>query len=511
MIKTFAEAEEVLAEALPTYESRPQQQALAKAVETGIAAKRHVVAEAGCGTGKSFGYSIPAILHAVNSKQAKVGVAAKREQVLISTATKALQNQLADGDLPFLKDNLGVDFEFALLKGRSNYICRARFEEPENAELKETILNELGETFFDPEFLGDVESLSTPLTSMDRANITISSDECPGKRECPFGDVCFAEAAKAKAKNADVVVVNHALTFTDMVIREKTAGAVSMLPDYSVIVFDEAHEIEEIAGNVLGSKVTEAGLRNLASTVRNFALKYDINVDTHVNAMAQHTGDLFESFGSLLAAERTTVMRIRQNHLMAAQASWMGLFNALKGAGETIDEKYMGEDKDTIRKQQTMVRRITNMVDKFRSMIGDPFDVTVRWIEKETVTNPRTRKSSDRVALNFAPIDVGSYLRTHMWEREKDGRRDAPTAILASATMSVEGSFAYITERLGLDNYDGIDVGTPFDFKTQAGLYVPTSLPEPTPANRMAWSGQAQIQLAWRPSRRSWATGTRRS
>jgi ATP-dependent DNA helicase DinG len=496
MTQTFHEAEQILAQSLPSYESRPQQQALATAIEQALESGQHLVAEAGCGTGKSFGYSIPAILHVANTNKSNPKVKAK---AVITTATKALQNQLVDGDLPFLKEHLDVDFSFALLKGRSNYICQAKLAESDNAQLAKTILNEVGEEFFKDmtkDFSGDVESLSVSLTPQQRAAITISSDECPGARQCPFGSVCFSEKAKAKAADADVVVVNHALYFTDMIVKDKTNGAASLLPEHSIVIFDEAHEIEEIAGNMLGAKVAEAGIRHLTSIVRSFASDVYLNVDSEINKVLDVSPRLFEALEDILSLERVDTLRLRPAHLTSSQDLWVGVLTSLHALYEKVAQHSVGGDRTVERKQQSVLRRIHGLIEKFTAITSDPFEDTVRWIEFEWVGH--AGKQTKRLAINFAPINVGHYLRARLWDYvDADTGKPGPVAVLASATLSVNRSFQYITGRLGLDSYQSIDVGTPFDFAKQSGLYIPSGsvMVDPTPANRSRWSGQAQAQI----------------
>ena len=206
---TFAEAEVVLAERLPGYESRPQQQAMAAAVEQTFARGGALLAEAGCGTGKSLGGMIPAILSG--------------KRTVVATATIALMEQYAGKDLPFLEENLGVPFTWSLLKGRSNYLCLAKASSPEGIDV-DLVKALVEETDSNPNHTGDREHFTTPVTKEEFSRVSMSSAECPGKRECPFGEVCFAEKAKRRAADSQVVITNTAMLMTDLKVREMTDG-----------------------------------------------------------------------------------------------------------------------------------------------------------------------------------------------------------------------------------------------------------------------------------------------
>lgn len=438
-MKTFAEAEVALAESLATYESREPQQQFAAAVENALATDTHLLAEAGCGTGKSFGYLIPAILSG--------------KRVIISTATKALQDQLATGDLPFLQEHLGVDFTWAVLKGRANYLCRAALADDtgngSNA-VPVTIRSSVLRRTEDADFNGERDDLGFDVENTDWMNLTVSSDDCPGKKSCPFGETCYAEGAKTAAKDAQIVVVNHALSMTDIAIELASEGAVKMLDNYDYIIFDEAHELEEYASGVFGSRITKAALISLATQARNFATK---------------VGGTVRNDAVVTAAEALWAVleegRLRPNTVVEHEDAWVALANSLTELAEDVSNLgvRVGDEK-TKSKLQRLERRAMTTSRKVIDLITVDWNAVVRWVEEET-----TRRGAKVLVLRSAPIDLSEILNRALFSQV--------TSVLVSATLSVDGSFDYIAGRLGVEEYDELDVGTPFDFPTQAKLYVP--------------------------------------
>lgn len=454
--KTWADAQANLAAMLPGYEQRKEQNALAEAVEKALKDRRHLLAEAGCGTGKSLATMIPAILSG--------------KKVVVSTATIALMEQYANKDVPFLQANLGKPFSFALLKGRSNYACVNKMQNTttDQAPFLADVLTELAE---DPNHDGDKQHFSTPMTDMDWRSIASTSDECPGKRECPFGSVCFAEAAKARAKAADVVVTNHALLFTDLKVREMTDGHAQMLGEYEAVVLDEAHEIEDYATNALGDSIRESGVRRLITEVRNFAGEQgsedrDLHGFEVTNALTAVWSLLPEKFGP------ESVMTLRyfaENFETFAQ-----LIDALREMAEKISAVSARDEKAEGRRT-ILAQRANGYAERIAQVITAEDDSLVRWMEDDGKGN--------RIFKN-APLNVGDWLNAWLWSRVP--------SILVSATLSVGGDFTYIQSRIGLPDPLTLNVGSPFDFDNQALLYLP-GRNVPSPKQTQAWRQVAAV------------------
>lgn len=446
-IKTFAQAEEVLAQALPGYESRPQQQRLAQAVETVLAEGGQGLLQAGCGVGKSLGSLIPVILSG--------------ERVVVATATIALMEQYAEKDIPFLAENLGVPFTWALVKGRSNYFCHAKAA---NADEKfvpqiQALRDEVMEEGHD----GDREHFKTPVTKQEFSNVASSSNECPGKRDCPFGDVCFAEIAKSKGRDAQVVITNTAMLMTDLVVSDRTEGAAQMLGEYDVVVIDEAHETEEIATNALSDTFRKGGFEKFAKEARNFS-------GTHGSLVS--TSDLDEAVTNAWASLREG----RFTSVAAEDGSdvWSVLADALLELSTNIakiDLRDSSDRKVKARRAQ-LTSRAASMSWRVRRLLSDGSDVSVRWVESE-----KSLRGVNQLVIKTAPLRVGPFLQENLWTK---------TVILVSATLSVGSDFSFIKDRLGLDAPTVLDVGSPFDYSSQARLFIPTAQ-TPNPKARSAW------------------------
>lgn len=462
-IRTFEDAERNLAIALPGYESRPPQQTLAKAIEDALAANYPVLAEAGCGTGKSLGALIPAILSG--------------QRVIYSTATKALQEQVANKDLPFLQDHLGVDFTFALLKGRSNYFCLAKAKDADERYVPVRALER--ELAHDPEHSGDREHFQTLVSEKDFRNVAASAEECPGKKKCPFGHQCYAEKAKTIAKTADVVVTNHALVFSDVKVREVTHGYGSMLGDYDAIVFDEAHEIEDIATNAMAEVIRESGIRKLGTEIFNFLVDYNDPQAKIISEEIQTT--LARAWDALPHEDQA---RMTQSWFVNNYEPLADLIDSLRDAADVVDLITVNSD-DEISRRERLVSRASNYAETLSSAMMAPDSSLVRWMEHDDKKN-RLFKS--------APLRVGPWLDAGVWSRPRDSKNpesDVVTPVLISATLSVNGDFSYLIDRLGLQEPETLNVGTPFEFENQALLFRPPSnAPEPT-KDRTAWLSYA--------------------
>lgn len=480
-ITTFAEAEQVLARVFANYTPRPQQQRLATAVENLFSSTEPIqlMGEAGCGVGKSFATAIPAILSG--------------RRTIIATATKALQEQLASKDMPFLQENLPVSFTWALLKGRSNYVCKAKLNEANSYQISniDAVRTELG----NEEHSGDFEHLTNQVADDKRYLLSMSSEECPGKRKCPFGEVCFAERAKEIAKQSDVVVTNTAMLMTDLRLRELTDDGVQMLGDMEVLVVDEAHELPEIAASALADRLTRKGLESLISQGRNFLGdhdgKYDLDaivkLDKIVDGYWTWLADLNRGENrSINPGDQVEITHASLMERAEDLVEIIEILTSLRGDVECAQVR-VGDPKREQARQQRIVRQMISMTAKLTDLLvttvneGDPGTLPiVRWVE-----STKTRKGELVTSLYWSPVDVAPFLRRVLWTQY-------PVALI-SATLSVGGDFSYMKETLGLDAPVELNVGTPFDYADQARLFVPDkNQPEPSPRHRSMWEMYAR-------------------
>lgn len=453
---TFDQAEARLAETLPGYESREPQQRLARSVEESLADGVHLFAQAGTGTGKSLATLIPAILSG--------------KTVAVSTATKALQDQLTGKDLPFLTEHLGVDFTWAVLKGRSNYLCLNALGDFDDAAKTSEIWEfiKADEKDGEPTFDGLRENLPVEVTEGDWRNLTVSGEDCIGK-ECPFYKSCFATKAKQRAQAAQVIVVNHALLANDLNL--KSFGA-SMLPVLDAVIVDEAHEFESYVGSALGSRFTEFTVKDIEARVRGFVKRYGIEADEVLSTSLSAVVDFKALFEVLEAG------RIRQATIAEHADSWERAGMAITDMAEAVSTIGLGtvsSDKyeKAKRSLDILIKRVWNaqkaFVETLLHVDAGGTDIVV-WVEEE-----RLRRGGTRLTLQARPLRVDGFLRDNLFAET--------TTIAVSATIAPGGNFGYIAGRLGCDTYRSLDVGTPFDYQTQARVFIP-DLPNPSKERR---------------------------
>lgn len=423
-----------LAGASPGGERRAPQEEMTVAVAAAIDAKRHLLAQAGTGTGKSWAYLVPAIL--------------SNRRTVVATATKALQDQLAGKDLPFLAEHLGHPFEFAVLKGRSNYVCQQRIEEISGAG--QMALDGLADRASPKELAqlsewaattatGDRAELPTEPSHTAWAAVSVSAQECPGARRCPKGETCFAENARRRAAAADVTVVNIHLLGLDIA----TDGAV--LPEHELVVVDEAHQLEDIVSDTCGFELSAGRFSNLARSVRAIVDDPSTIDDVEMSGTAlaavlsHHVGRRLRT----VDAEITDVFALCRSRLDRVAA-------ALRNVPDD-----RGDDTATRKARATQLTTALATDLAAASTVGEG---SVIWVEGPD-HGPR---------LRVAPIDVAAVLRNGLWERA--------TTVLTSATLP-HG----LAPSLGLAaaDYDEIDVGSPFDYESNGLLYCATHLPDP--------------------------------
>jgi len=410
-------------------EVRDGQRQMAEAVADSIESGRHLVVQAGTGTGKTLAYLVPAV------------VAGAR--VVVATATKALQDQLAGKDLPFLDEHLG-GFTWAVLKGRSNYVCRQRV-----AELLADRQGRLDVAGDDPGLtavlrwaesteVGDRAELDVEPRPAVWEAVSVGADECPGAAKCPKGETCYAEGARRRAAEADVIVVNTHLYGTHV-----AAGGV-VLPPHDLVVLDEAHRVEEVVSATSGSELT-SGRVNAAAYAVGRVIADDALV-TDLLADAARLGDVLDD----LVGQRLDPPPARLVDLLTS------LRAKLDEASAAL-KKVPDADVDVVARRNRATQQLTGLGEALLKASVVPTG-SVAFVEG--------RAGSAR--LRIAPIDVASLLEEALWRET--------TAVLCSATVPPR-----LPERLGLPkgNVTQIDVGSPFDYEANAVLYCATHLPDP--------------------------------
>ncbi|HSH11240.1 MAG TPA: ATP-dependent DNA helicase [Ilumatobacter sp.] len=424
--------------ALPAAEDRPGQREMAERVAAAIEHGRHLVVQAGTGTGKTLAYLVPAI--------------ASGKRTIIATATKALQDQLATKDLPFLCEQLaeqGIELDWAVLKGRSNYICLQRLRETNDPAQIQLDLDEMSATTkLEIKQLGEWAASSptgdqaeldwNPSDTSWRA-VSVGSDECPGADRCPMGQECFAEQARRHAQVADVIVVNTHLYG----LHVGSGGAI--LPEHEVVVFDEAHVLEDIMSDTVGVQIAPGRFVTVGATVRRFL--EDPQLVGSITDLASVVREALSPYANQRLA--TPLPDPIVDALHEAQLR-------LTRIGEAVQKIETGVEDAHQRKLRAQ-RIITRTMESVEAALSAG-DGTV----------PFVSGSRDNPRLEIAPLDVGPTLSAGVWAQH--------TAILTSATIP-----SSLSRRVGLpeSNTDEADVGSPFDYDTQAILYCAVHLPPP--------------------------------
>ena len=424
--------------ALPHAEDRLGQREMARLVASAITTGRHLVVQAGTGTGKTMGYLVPAVL------------AGKR--TVVATATKTLQDQLASKDLPFLQEHLGVEFDWAVLKGRSNYICMQRVRELKNSADGQLELEELAVTtkrdvnklveWSAHTSTGDMAELSWAPNDKAWQAVSVSGDECPGATRCPQGAMCFAEAARDAAAEADVIVVNMHLYGLHV------ASGGALLPEHDVLVVDEAHQFEDIMSDTVGLQIAPSRFTNLV-----VALKRIIDDPQVIGPIAEAATAIREVLAPSVGERLPVPFPDRLQDTL----------NDVRMRVEKAQAALRAIDTDVEEAKQRKLR-----AQQLATRLQEHIDVAVGKIDGHVAF---VSGSPEYPRLEIAPLDVAPVLDKSVW--------GTVTAILTSATIP-----SSLTTRLGVPaaRCDLADVGSPFDYEHNALLYCAMHMPDPRSA-----------------------------
>ena len=468
-----------IAARLENYEERPEQQEMALAVEKAIQDKKHLVVEAGTGVGKSFGYLVPAILAATEGEISKDTSDEKSRpptrRIIISTHTISLQEQLLGKDIPLLNSVIPREFTTVLVKGRRNYLSLRRLQ---------TARNRAPSLFHEPGEFDQLEQLhrwSQQTQDGSRSDLDytpqaavwdeVASDSgnCMG-RNCPRYKDCFYYQSRRRMDHARILVVNHALFFSDLALRR--AGA-SLLPDADVVIFDEAHTLEEVASSHLGLSASSGQvqyvLQKLFNDRTNKGLLVHYKMRSAQVAVAEclvTMENFFQDASSYLESHSRKSGRVDQVQPFANPLSpqLIALSQKIRQAAAPLEE-------DTHRQDfVSAADRLLALAGEIDQWCGQTVDGAVYWIEQK-----QSRRGLPRITLAAAPVDVGPALRSELFER-------VPSVILTSATLAVgqNHSFDFFTSRIGLVKSEMLRLGSPFNYARQAELILVQGMPDPS-------------------------------
>ncbi|MEQ1885809.1 MAG: ATP-dependent DNA helicase [Bryobacteraceae bacterium] len=443
-VRHFFGRKGLLSEWHPNHEFRPGQLEMAEAVEAALADKKHLIVEAGTGTGKTLAYLVPAILSG--------------KRVIISTGTKNLQEQLFFKDIPFLEEHLGP-LRACYMKGRANYACRQKIYDAEKEPVLEG-LEEVADFRIIREWektteTGDRAEIRTlPESSGAWAKMDARGELCSGQK-CPQFERCFITSMHQKAQASDIIIVNHHLFFADLAVKGNEVGGI--IPDYGAVIFDEAHDIEDVAGQYFGVNISSFQVEDLIRDVAGLAHRKHFNSD-ELDRILRVAGERAAQFFSLFGAtDGRSGFRSQEAFLMKNEEIYKDVLAAVEIVALQLELLRAAPEEaiPLISRARELGRRL-----QFWMESGDRS--YVYWIEK------RGRGTF----LQATPIDVSQLLDQRLFD-------NIDTAVLTSATLAVAGGFDFTKERLGLRNARTLVVPSHFDYASQALLYVPQDLPDP--------------------------------
>lgn len=464
----------LIAQAHPEYEHRPGQIDMARAVMRAFEERKHLIVEAGTGTGKTLAYLVPAVAAALGG----------RGRVIISTGTKNLQEQLMEKDIPFLQGVLPKSFKAAYMKGRNNYLCLHRLGRAESSP----VLDGLEEVdYFDEvthwakqSATGDRAELSNLPESLSFwRHIDARSETCLGQKCIDF-DPCFITRMRERALDADIVVVNHHLFFADLALRNNMYGTV--LPDYSAVILDEAHMIEDVASEYFGSHVSNYQIDDLIRDVGAVPFE-DAEADREITKTSSRVMRFADNFwmgfregrgeeGRFPLTPGTFALRNREGEM---QATPLGdLYVALDGSLGRL-ETTLDALKDKPAEIENLVRRIRQVKFDLQFIVAGQDKKFVYWTERR----------GRGIFLRASPIDVSGILDDKLFAK-------VDTVVLTSATLSSAGNFSFIRERLGLDSAEELMAESIFDYENQTCLYLPAKMPDP---RSKEWAAAAAAEV----------------
>src|SRR5437879_5836044 len=445
------------------YEHRPAQLQMAEAVHDAFQKHHHSVVEAGTGTGKTLAYLLPAICSG--------------RRVVISMATKSLQEQLYQKDVPFLQKHFAPNLKVAVMKGRSNFLCLSKM----HALADQPMLKGMEEV----DAFRQIREWSNLTETGDRAELTFLPDDselwsridarrdtCTGKK-CPEFEKCFLTQMQNRAKEADLIIVNHHLFFADLALKQDDFG--SILPEYSAVVFDEAHEMEDVASEYFGRQISNFRFEELArDTDQTLRLLHmgTPSLRRKTQRIRERSRGFFELF-----PPRDGRFSFLRNEREAFLEQNREAYDALATSLKSIDREFAAltaKPEELTR----IARRSFELRQELSFLLESNERNFVYWYERR----------NKGVFLTATPIDVSQILRERLFEQ-------FDTVILTSATLTVGGRFDYIRQRLGVDHAKDRALPPEFDYPKQALLYLPRKMPDVRDAGFPAKAADEIVQL----------------
>jgi ATP-dependent DNA helicase DinG len=453
----------ILARSPLPYEYRPGQLEMAKAVERALQERRHLIVEAGTGTGKTLAYLLPAL---------RTG-----RRVVVSTGTKALQDQLYFRDVPFLESLIG-SLHVCYMKGRANYLCRHKLvalrSQPILSGLEEIDqYRQIAEWEQSTETGDRAEIAGLPESSALWQKLDARAEACLGT-SCPDYRRCFITEMRRKALESDIIIVNHHLFFADLSVKREAAGApdAGVLPEAAAVVFDEAHELEEVASSYFGLSVSNVRFEELARDTETL-LRGKEGAES-LPGITQQLRDRARIFfaGLPMAGDGRQPFTEREEFLEISGDLYLAVRATLQRMEAEIDGLKNVDEAPGLRK------RVTRLRSELEFLLESSASNMVYWMERRissataAIQRPGARSASRSTFLQATPIDVSELLSELVFDQ-------IPTVVMTSATLTVQGGFEHIRRRLGLNEARELVVPSHFRYGEQALLYLPPEMPDP--------------------------------
>jgi ATP-dependent DNA helicase DinG len=450
------------------YEYRPGQLAMAQAVAEALDQRHHLLVEAGTGIGKTLAYLVPAI--------------ATGRRIIVSTGTKNLQEQIFYKDIPFLQSVLPRKFKATYLKGRSNYVCLNRLKRAESSPVLEGLeeidyFDLVNKWAYESQTGDRAELTELPEKVSFWRHIDARSDICIGQK-CPSFDPCFITKARQAALESEIVIVNHALFFADLALRDKEWGQV--LPDYSAVIFDEAHQIEDIATQYFGASVSSYQIDDLLGDISRMILT-DVEASREITKATARVSTMADNFwlsfsgvdsrssittlngeGRFVLRSEMFVRKRRDGEFEATPAGerFVNLKTALQRLKVALQVV-----KSAPPEMEAMLRRVEQILFDLEFIVSADDELFVYWVERR----------GRGVFLQATPIDASGMLNDRLFSQVE-------TVVLTSATLTSSGSFDFIRSRLGVERAADLIAESNYNYREQSLLYLPPKMPDPRDA-----------------------------
>ena len=460
-VRDFFAPNGILSQVHPKFEFREGQLEMAREVAAALEERKHLIVEAGTGTGKTMAYLIPAVL--------------SNRRVVVSTGTKNLQEQLFFKDIPMVEAIFGRPLKVTYMKGRSNYVCRQKVDEAARSEsawldgMEEVNDFRIIRDWMPQTEMGDRSELrGLPEHSPVWMKLDARRERCTGQK-CGHFENCFVTSMMRRAAESDIIIVNHHLFFADLAVKQEDFGGI--IPKYDAVIFDEAHEIEDVVGQYFGASVSNLQVQDAARDILDLGRRKEFHTNSLEDMVRSVVAASERFFGLFGEGEGRSSFRAHEGFLEDFGEHYAGVIAALEMLATQL-QLVEGSVDEVI----PLHRRVKSLQEGIQFFLESKDPRFVFWVERR----------GRGMFLQATPIDVSTILGQKLFD-------EVPTTILTSATIAVAGDFEFLKKRLGLMSARSLVVDSPFDFQKQCLLYIPQHMPDP---RNVGFTGQAALEIS---------------